>query len=94
MLPFNYKHIVPTGLKKAPKYFLNLHTVCATVDFPIWEGLDGPNSKNTYLSIPNSSYFGHPDHALLYFRTHVNDTASNPVPSYGVVSESLMGRAG
>ena len=26
-----YKHIVPTGLKKLPKYFINLHTVCGTV---------------------------------------------------------------
>ncbi len=27
---FNYKHIVPTGLKKIPKLFFNLHLVCAT----------------------------------------------------------------
>ena len=27
---FSYKHIVPTGLKKLPKYLFNLHTVCAT----------------------------------------------------------------
>ena len=27
---FFYKHIVPTGLKKLPNYFFNLHTGCAT----------------------------------------------------------------
>ena len=27
---FFYKHIVPTGLKKLPKYLFNLHKVCAT----------------------------------------------------------------
>ena len=28
--PLFYKHIVPTGLKKGPKYLFNLHKVCAT----------------------------------------------------------------